>query len=336
MKKKLFGLFIFWLLVCIILNFLNNNIKKDKGNIEKYSMQKENIVKQIEELTVENYNYDLINKVKVLYKDTGIIEEKKIDEYIVNVVAAEMPVDFESEALKAQAIVARTYTIYKVTKDKKHNDADICTDSNCCQAWISKEDRFEKWEESKVEKWNKLVSAVNETKGKYITYNGEIINAFFHSNSSGKTEKPEDVWGGSLPYLDVVETSGEENYTSYKSEMVVSKKDFINVLKDKFDSFEIDFENNDCIKIIDYTDSGRIKKIQIGNIIFSGTDIRKYFSLKSTNFSVEIREDDIIFYVLGYGHGVGLSQTGSDALAKNGFTVDEIIKHFYKNIEIHE
>ena len=336
MKKKLFGLFIFWLLVCIILNFLNNNIKKDKGNIEKYSMQKENIVKQIEELTVENYNYDLINKVKVLYKDTGIIEEKKIDEYIVNVVAAEMPVDFESEALKAQAIVARTYTIYKVTKDKKHNDADICTDSNCCQAWISKEDRFEKWEESKVEKWNKIVSAVNETKGKYITYNGEIINAFFHSNSSGKTEKPEDVWGGSLPYLDVVETSGEENYTSYKSEMVVSKKDFINVLKDKFDSFEIDFENNDCIKIIDYTDSGRIKKIQIGNIIFSGTDIRKYFSLKSTNFSVEIREDDIIFYVLGYGHGVGLSQTGSDALAKNGFTVDEIIKHFYKNIEIHE
>ena len=336
MKKKLFGLFIFWLLVCIILNFLNNNIKNDKGNIEKYSMQKENIVKQIEELTVENYNYDLINKVKVLYKDTGIIEEKKIDEYIVNVVAAEMPVDFESEALKAQAIVARTYTIYKVTKDKKHNDADICTDSNCCQAWISKEDRFEKWEESKVEKWNKIVSAVNETKGKYITYNGEIINAFFHSNSSGKTEKPEDVWGGSLPYLGVVETSGEENYTSYKSEVVVSKKDFINVLKDKFDSFEIDFKNNDCIKIIDYTDSGRIKKIQIGNIIFSGTDIRKYFSLKSTNFSVEIREDDIIFYVLGYGHGVGLSQTGSDALAKNGFTVDEIIKHFYKNIEIHE
>lgn len=336
MKKKLFGLFIFWLLVCIILNFLNNNIKNDKGNIEKYSMQKENIVKQIEELTVENYNYDLINKVKVLYKDTGIIEEKKIDEYIVNVVAAEMPVDFESEALKAQAIVARTYTIYKVTKDKKHNDADICTDSNCCQAWISKEDRFEKWEESKVEKWNKIVSAVNETKGKYITYNGEIINAFFHSNSSGKTEKPEDVWGGSLPYLGVVETSGEEKYTSYKSEVVVSKKDFINVLKDKFDSFEIDFKNNDCIKIIDYTDSGRIKKIQIGNIIFSGTDIRKYFSLKSTNFSVEIREDDIIFYVLGYGHGVGLSQTGSDALAKNGFTVDEIIKHFYKNIEIHE
>ena len=146
MKKKLFGLFIFWLLVCIILNFLNNNIKKDKGNIEKYSMQKENIVKQIEELNIENYNYDLINKVKVLHKDTGVIEEKKIDEYVVNVVAAEMPVDFELEALKAQAIVARTYTIYKVTKDKKHNEADICTDSNCCQAWISKEDRFEKWE----------------------------------------------------------------------------------------------------------------------------------------------------------------------------------------------
>ena len=133
-----------------------------------------------------------------------------------------MPVDFESEALKAQAIVARTYTIYKVTKDKKHNDADICTDSNCCQAWIGKEDRFEKWEESKVEKWNKIVSAVNETKGKYITYNGEIINAFFHSNSSGKTEKPEDVWGGSLPYLDVVEKILTDRFEVAKTNFKVS------------------------------------------------------------------------------------------------------------------
>ena len=297
--------------------------------------EKENI-KFVEELHVEKYNYDLINLVKLLQSKTGKIEEVLLDEYIVNVVAAEMPVEYELEALKAQAIVARTYTMYKITTGKKHDGADICDDSNCCQAWISKEDRFKKWGDNCTEKWNKLVRAVNETKGKYITYNGNVINAFFHSNSSGKTEKSENVWGGSLPYLDVVETSGEENYPSYKSEVVLSKDEFKEIIKCKFDSFKIDFEKDDCIEILDYTESGRVKKIRIGNIEFSGVDVRKIFGLKSTNFDVQRLDDKILFSVLGYGHGVGLSQTGSDALAKQGIDANGIIKHFYKNVEIHE
>ena len=338
MRNKILTLVLFIICSYCVARGIRLILSKVNYKGEKMNIVYENLIQEeiVEELEVEKYNYELISTVKLLHTKTGIVEEIPLDEYIVNVVAAEMPVDYELEALKAQAIVARTYTMYKITCDKKHENADICDDFNCCQAWISKEDRFNKWDDRKQENWNKLVQAVNETKGKYILYDNKVINAFFHSNSSGKTEKPEDVWGGSLPYLDVVETSGEENYTSYKSEVIVSKKDFVNVLKDKFDSFEIDFKSNDCIKIIDYTDSGRIKKIRIGNIVFSGTDIRKYFSLKSTNFSVEISGNDIIFNVLGYGHGVGLSQTGSDALAKNGFTADEIIKQFYKNIEIHE
>ena len=159
---------------------------------------------------------------------------------------------------------------------------------------------------------------------------------FFHSNSSGKTEKSENVWGGSLPYLDVVETLGEENYPSYKSEVVLSKDEFEEIIKSKFDNFKIDFNKDDCIQILGYTESGRVKKIRIGNIEFSGVDVRKIFGLKSANFEVQYLDDKILFSVLGYGHGVGLSQTGSDALAKNGIDANGIIKHFYKNVEIHE
>ena len=299
-------------------------------------MEEKNDIEFVEELNVEKYDYDLINFVKLLHSRTGEIEDVALDEYIVNVVAAEMPVEYELEALKAQAIVARTYTMYKITTGKKHEVADICDDSNCCQAWISKEDRFNKWGNNCIEKWNKLVRAVNETKGKYITYNGKVINAFFHSNSSGKTEKSENVWGGMLPYLDVVETSGEENYPSYKSEVILNKEEFKNILLSKFDSFKIDFEKDNCIKILDYTESGRVKNIRIGNIELSGVDVRKIFGLKSTNFEVQRLDDKIIFSVFGYGHGVGLSQTGSDALAKQGFDANGIIKHFYKNVEIHE
>lgn len=326
---------IIYLIICgILLMFLNNIIgEKDKESTEK-------IVPTISELDVEKYNYELINKVKLLHSKTGTVEEIYLDEYIVNVLAAEMPVDFHIEALKAQAIVARTYTLYKITKDKKHEIADICDNSNCCQAWISKDDRFIKWGEidnnEKITNWNKLVLAVNETKGKYITYNNEVINAFFHSNSSGKTAKAEEVWGGVLPYLAVVETSGEENYSSYLSEVKYKYDEFENKLKTSFENFKIDLEKIDSIKILEHTESGRVKLIKIGNMEFSGVEIRKLFNLKSTNFTVFKDGENIIFKVYGYGHGVGLSQTGSDALAKQGYNDIDIIKHFYKNIEIHE
>ena len=336
MRKKIILFLLFFICsyyAAIGIRFILSKVEKRNENLMIENNESLNIVPELE---VEHYNYDLINTVNLLHSKTGVVEPVLLDEYIVHVVAAEMPVDYELEALKAQAIVARTYTMYKITGDKKHENADICDNSACCQAWISKEDRFNKWEDNCTIKWNKLVQAVNETKGKYITYNGKVINAFFHSNSSGKTEKPENVWGGSLPYLDVVETSGEENYPSYKSEVILTKPEFKEILESKYSSFKIDFKDSDCIKVISYTDGGRIGKIKIGNMEFSGVDIRKIFNLKSANFDVSIADDKVCFTVLGYGHGVGLSQTGSDALAKQGLDANGIIKHFYKNIEIHE
>ena len=280
------------------------------------------------------YNYKKYGTIKLLHKSTGEVEEVLIDTYLCNVVSAEMPADYEIEALKAQAVVARTYTIYKA-QNPKHENADICDDSTCCQAWVSKEKRFERWEESKRESnWQKIEKAVNETAGKIVTYDGKPINAFFHANSGGTTELPVNVWGGSgLPYLQVVETVGEEGYTQYSSEVILNNEELIEKLKEKYSDIQIDF-NNDDIKILDYTDGNRVKTVKFGNHELSGVETRTILGLKSTNFEITKEKDILKFSVKGYGHGVGMSQTGADTMAKQGSNYEDIIKHFYKDVEI--
>ena len=281
------------------------------------------------------YNYQKYGTIKLLHKSTGEVEDVPIDTYLCNVVSAEMPADYELEALKAQAVVARTYTIYKA-QNPKHENADICDDSTCCQAWVSKEKRFERWEEQKRESnWQKIVTAVKETAGKIVTYNGEPINAFFHANSGGTTELPVNVWGGAgLPYLQVVETAGEEGYTQYSSEVILNKEELIEKLKVKYTDIQIDFNNDDDIKILDYTDGNRVKTVKFGNHELSGVETRTILGLKSTNFEITKENDNIKFSVKGYGHGVGMSQTGADTMAKQGSNYEDIIKHFYKEVEI--
>ena len=232
-----------------------------------------------------------------------------------------MPATYEEEALKAQAIVARTYTIYKANH-KKHQNADICDSSSCCQAWISKEDRLKKWnEENRQSNWNKIVKCVNETKGKIVTYNNEPINAFFHSNSGGTTETPKEVWGGdNYPYLQVVQTAGEEGYKQYSSEVKLTFEELTNKLKEKYKDIKINFNNDDDIKF--------------GNHELSGVETRTILGLKSTNFEFSKSNGQITFNVKGYGHGVGMSQTGADSMAKEGKSAEDIIYHFYANVQI--
>lgn len=284
----------------------------------------------------KEYNYGKYNIVKLLHTNTGEIEELNLDQYLYGVVSSEMPANFEEEALKAQAVVARTYTIYKITNGNKHENADICDDSQCCQAWISKEARFEKWNETERENnWSKIVSAVESTKGKIIMYEGKPINAFFHSNSGGKTEIASSVWGGKdEPYLQAVETSGESNYTQYSSELTISKEEFIEKIKQYHSDFEIDFSSDNQIEVLEYTEGQRIKKIKIGNLELAGTEIRNIFGLKSAKFEILVEGENVKFNVLGYGHGVGMSQTGADSMAKEGKNYEEIIKHYYTGVEI--
>lgn len=295
------------------------------------------VLNQQEGYQEEEYTYSKYGTIRLFHSDTDEIEEFPIDEYLYGVVSAEMPADFEMEALKAQAVVARTYTIYKIANQSlKHENADICDDSTCCQAWISKEERFERWEEDKREDyWSKIVSAVEETKGEYITYEGEPINAFFHANSGGKTETPFNVWGGNgYPYLQTVTTAGEDAYTQYQSDAEYSFDEVRELVKQIHNDFEIDFGENDCIQILERTEGNRVKKIKFGNKSFDGTEIRNIFKLKSANFEVTLIEDKVRFEVFGYGHGVGMSQTGADSLAKQGIDYQKIIHHFYTNVEI--
>ena len=335
MKKVLIYFFAF-IFICFILPALLT-----KRNVSTFSDDTENTLTQENTQVEQNnneisdYNYSQYGIIKLLHKKTGEVEEVTMDDYLCNVVSAEMPADYEIEALKAQAIVARTYTVYKI-QNKKHDNADICDDSTCCQAWVSKDDRFARWEESKREdNWSKIQQGVNETKGKIITYNNQPINAFFHANSGGTTELPVNVWGGSgLPYLQVVQTAGEEGYTQYSSEVVLKQEELINKIKEKYEDIQIDFNNNEDIKILEYTDSGRVKTIKFGNHELSGVETRTLLGLKSTNFEIIRENEQIKFSVKGYGHGVGMSQTGADTMAKQGSNYEEIIKHFYVGVEI--
>ena len=288
------------------------------------------------DLEVVDFNYSEYSEIKLLHKDTDEVEEVKLDDYIACVVSAEMPVSYELEALKAQAIVARTYTLYKITTSKKHDNADICDKSTCCQAWISKENRLKRWKESDAQNnWNKIIRAVNETAGKIVTYNNKPINAFFHANSGGKTEIPFYVWGGSgYPYLQVVETSGEDAYSQYSSEAEFTKEELERKIREKHSDFEIDLEENDCIEIKERDSSNRVVTVKIGNLNLSGVETRTLLGLRSANFTVDISNNKVNFKVIGYGHGVGMSQTGADALAKQGKNCEEIIKHFYSGVEI--
>ena len=311
----------------------SKSINKDEEDVP---INDEETSKEQVSIDLSPYNYKDYNTIKLLHTKTNTIEELPLDEYLYGVVSAEMPVDFDIEALKAQAVVARTYTIYKILQNNsKHGEACICDDSACCQAWITKEDRMARWEEEKREEnWNKIVLAVNETKGKLITYEGKPINAFFHSNSGGATEAPVNVWGGNgYPYLQTVETAGEDGYTQYSSELELSKDEFISKMKEKYSDFSIDFNDENCIKIVEFTTGGRIKTIKIGNHNLSGVEVRTIFSLKSANFTVDI-SDNVKFTVIGYGHGVGMSQTGADSLAKQGFNFEDIIKHFYTGVDV--
>lgn len=280
--------------------------------------------------------------VKVYIDEEDKIEEMKLEDYVVGVVAAEMPALFEEEALKAQAVAARTYAFAKIRSNggsgcSKHDEADVCTDVHC-QAWISKEDRFKAWGPEQAEElWKRINNAVSETEGLVITYEGELASGIqYHAISGGKTEDSVDVFGTAIPYLTSVDSPGEEEAPSYTSTVTLGIDDFISRIK-KLDSGVV-IDNSKSlssqISITELTTGGRVKTIQIGNKSFSGIDIRWAMGLKSANFTVDAGSKSVTFNVKGYGHGLGMSQWGAREMAKAGSTYDEILKHYYQGVEI--
>ncbi len=282
-------------------------------------------------------------KIKVYVDSAKRTEEMPLEDYVKGVVAAEMPAEFGAEALKAQAVAARTYAVGRMkgickSKEDVHPDAHVCTSFAHCQAWVSKAEASKKWGViNSFKYWSKIERAVKETEGVIITYDGKIINPVFHSNSGGRTENAEDVWeGASEPYLKSVVSSGEENSSYYKNTVIFKIEDFCEIIKNKYSGFEIEQKNIlEHIKIIDYTEGNRVRNIQVGNISMKGTEFRALFSLKSANFKLENEgEDSISITTLGNGHGAGMSQWGANYLSVGGGSYEEILKYYYRGVEL--
>lgn len=285
----------------------------------------------------------IVEKIKIYDSIRNTVMEMELEEYLKGVVAAEMPADFDLEALKAQAVAARTFTYGKLKGDYPanaglHDGTAICTDSTHCQAWKSKEDAMKGWGFFRASaNWRKIEKAVNETKGIITTYDNKIINALYHANSGGKTENCEDVWEGvAVPYLRSVTSNGENAASDFKVTLSMPANDFTTALKKKYPDIKLNDKNIlSKIKILAYTSGGRVKTIKIGDITMKGTEFRTLFNLRSANFKIESSgKDNLKITTIGYGHGVGMSQWGANWLAKRGGTYDEILKYYYTGVDI--
>lgn len=259
-------------------------------------------------------------EIKLALKNTltGEIKNIELEDYIVGVVAGEMPASFNEEALKAQAIASRTYAMYKMKNS--NGTYDLVTDKTN-QVYITEDKMKSLWQENFDYYFEKIKKAVYDTKDLIMTYNGDIILSLYFARSNGKTEDAIAVFGSNEEYLKSVE-SPEENLTS---EVTISKDKFCNKLNISCDAINI----SNVLK----SSSGRINSLNINGKTFKGTEIRTLFDLKSTDFDISIGSE-IKFVTKGYGHGVGMSQYGANKLAQNGKNYEEILKHYYQNINI--
>lgn len=271
------------------------------------------------------FNYTSNKVVRVKKEDTSEIIKVPLEEYVYGVVSSEMPASFNEEALKAQAVASRTYVMYSMEKSK-NRDFDVY-DSVNSQVYNSEDNLKEFWGDKYGEYSNKIKKVIIDTKGEYITYNDEIIEAFFFSTSTGYTENSEEVFNEELPYLRSVESAWDKDSPSFNNEIEISKNDFYNKLG-------ISYSDILDISDVEKTVSGRIKSLKINGAYFKGVDVRTKLGLRSTFFTFYENEDKIIIKTKGYGHGVGMSQYGAQGMALAGFKYEDIIKYYYTGVEI--
>lgn len=260
--------------------------------------------------------------IPVLHDD-GTVKELELESYITGVVLAEMPASFEPEALKAQSVVARTYTLRALSGKGKHESAAVCTESACCQAYREPKDYLlAGGSEENVEKVRR---AVLRTAGQVLTYNGDLIEATYFSCSGGSTEDAVAVWGAEIPYLQAVASPGEERATYYTDSITFTAEE----LQEKL---EIQQSNapSEWFGDVSYTAGGGVESIVIGDKEFRGTELRKRLNLRSTAFTVTTEGNCVTFHTRGYGHRVGMSQYGADAMAASGSDYREILDHYYQ------
>ena len=261
------------------------------------------------------------NKTYVNVKRSSGTITLELEEYIIGVVGSEMPASFHIEALKAQAVVARTYALNAISKGK------TLTDNSSTQQYKNNNELKEMWKGSFDTYYKKIKNAVDSTKGEYLTYNGKYIDAVYHSTSNGKTEDAKNVWGNSIPYLVSVESSYDNLNPSYEKTIEVSYTDFSDKLK-------LEFNSDTVIKLNGITEGNRVSYIQIGEKVLTGVEFRNLLGLRSADFDIEKKEGSLLITTYGYGHGVGMSQYGANGMAKNGSNYQQILFHYYNGVKL--
>ena len=267
-----------------------------------------------------------------LKTDRGI-EEIPMEEYLIGVVLAEMPASFHLEALKAQAVAARTFAM-SCLRTSKHSDCTVCAQSSCCQAWYSAETLEEKMGTAIEQYTHKVKQAVNQTRGEFLTYGGDLIEAVFFSCSGGKTEAAVAVWGNEVPYLQSVESEGEENASKYESKKIVPVDNFKSALRAYDKDLYFPKDPRLWIEDVKRTEGNGVDTITICGQQYTGRQIREIFDLNSTVFELTFEGENAVFCVKGHGHRVGMSQYGAEAMAKEGADYMQILLHYYQNVSI--
>jgi len=255
----------------------------------------------------------------------GKIIAMDVEDYIICVVAGEVSPDYSPEALKAQAVAARTYLYRKLDCGGCAHGGDICTSYAHCQAYKSREDMQKEWGSHYDEYYASIYEAVSSTKNLIITYNSKPISALYHSSSVGKTEDCASVFGDDLPYLVSVDTELNESDSDYSKTVVFGKNDFTEKLNSYFncDIDDISFD------IVEKTPSGRVAYVAVDGKSYAGTEIRAALGLRSTDFTYAVSNNSISITTYGYGHGVGMSQHGAQLMALEGCSFEEILLHYY-------
>ena len=293
---------------------VNNNQSETNSNIRDDKKEVVNAQEEDNEVKDNNIYVNLKNK-------DGSIVKIELEEYLVGVVGAEMPALFNMEALKAQAIIARTYALKAVAKGKTLN----ANESN--QSYKTNNELKSMWGGNYSAYYNKVKQAVDNTKGMVLTYNGNYIEAVYHSTSNGVTESSVNVWGNYYPYLVSVDSKYDNSNVSFIKNIEISFQEISNKL-----GFNINKDTN--ILLIGKTSGNRVESVKIEDHVYKGIDFRNILGLRSADFDIEYTDSGIIFTTRGYGHGVGLSQYGANGMAKNGYNYEAILKHYYPGVSL--
>ena len=273
-----------------------------------------------------HFQFGANQMIRVKREATGEIERVPFEEYITGVLAGEMPVNFEIEALKAQAVAARSYVMKKM--EQNQNEEFDVVDTVMNQVYVDDETLKARWQDKYVEKMNKLKTAILETKGEYLTYDGEVIEAFFFSTSTGQTENVEEVFVSMLPYLRSVDSSWDAEVSPVFQE--TNEFSLINF----YSKLGLPYQDTLQVNVTKSTSTGRTKELTINGSFFKASDVTSKLGLRSTYFTIEQLGTNIKIETKGYGHGVGMSQYGAEAMAQKGYTYDQILKYYYQGVEI--